>query len=83
MRQATPELIALDQYSAVDSIRHQWDALGVYREEKSRAAARFRLRPNSSTMLFYDALHGGESNAGAFELVVLAKALERREQLRG
>jgi len=83
MRQATPELIALDQYSAVDSIRHQWDALGVYREEKSRATARFRLRPNSSTMLFYDALHGGESNAGAFELVVLVKALERREQLRG
>jgi len=31
-------------------------------------------------MLFYDALDGGESNAGAFKFVVLVKALEWREE---
>ena len=70
MRQATPELIALDQYSSVDSIRHQWDAVGVYREEKSRAAARFRLRPNSSTMLFYEQQQGRSRRYATDELAL-------------
>src|SRR5579883_2610226 len=53
----------------------------LQREVKGGPFLQLRLRPHSSTVLVNDALHGSQSDAGAFKVFPPMQTLEHTEEL--
>src|SRR5690606_7000994 len=53
-----------------------------YRKEETGTLIHIAFRPDFSTMSVDDSIDGRQPQPGSLELVVMMKALERREQLR-